>query len=91
MSGLECQIENCYHRNQPEGAIPLKFAEIVRVVKRPSEKRTYAEGCFWPRKRTLALIRIDDVDLVAQLRLERPHKTFKECSNTHRPNRIRAI
>ena len=49
MTGLECQIENCYHRNQPEDAIPLKFAEIVRVVKRPGGKRTYAEGCFWPR------------------------------------------
>ena len=49
MSGLECQIENCYHRNQPEGAIPLKFEEIVRVVKRPSGERTFAEDHFWPK------------------------------------------
>ena len=51
MSGLEYEIENRYHRNQPDGAIPLKFAEIVRVVKRPDGKRTYAEGCFWPESR----------------------------------------
>lgn len=32
MSGLEYEIENCYRRNQPEGAIPLEFAETVRVA-----------------------------------------------------------
>ena len=75
MTGLECQIENCYHRNQPEDATPLKFAEIVRVVKRPGGKRTYAEGCFWPPRAGLKIGAFDDKAELRTLELNATKKS----------------